>query len=55
MSNEIWQRRRQQLEKEARAVLLKLFEHMGSPASAQFPLDEGLWVRVELKPDPGHN
>lgn len=52
MANEIWERRRQQLEKEARQVLLKLFEHMGDPASAQFPLDKQLWVRVQIMPDP---
>jgi hypothetical protein len=52
MTNEIWERRREQLEEEARQALLKLFEHMGSPASAQLQLDKQLWARVEIMPDP---
>lgn len=52
MANEIWERRRQQLEENARQALLKLFEHMGDPTSAMFQLDKKLWVRVEITPDP---
>lgn len=55
MTNEIWDKRRQLLQEEVRQALLKLFEHMGSPASAEFPLDDKMWVRVEIKPDPAHN
>jgi hypothetical protein len=55
MSNEIWERRRQQLQKEAKQALLKLFEHMGDPASVQFPLDDTMWLRVEIKPDPARS
>lgn len=51
MTNEIWQKRREQLEEEARQVLLELFEHMGSPASAHLQLDAKRWVRVEITPD----
>jgi hypothetical protein len=52
MANEIWQKRREQLEEEVRKAVLKLFEHMGNPASAQFPLDKKRWVKVALVPDP---
>lgn len=55
MSIEIRARRRQQLEEAASKALRKLFEHMGNPPSVQFPLDGKMWVRVELKPDPGQN
>jgi hypothetical protein len=51
VTNEIWQKRRQQLEKDAREAISKLFEHMGDPASAQLQLDKKLWVRIELTPD----
>ncbi len=52
MTNEVWNKRRELLEEEVRQALLKLFEHMGNPASAQFALDKTLWVRVEVMPDP---
>lgn len=52
MTNDLWNKRREHLEKDARAALLKLFEHMGSPASVQLPLDKRLWVRAEVRPDP---
>lgn len=55
MSIEIQKRRRQQLEEAAGKALRKLFEHMGNPPNVQFPLDDKMWVRVELTPDPGQN
>lgn len=51
MTNEIWQKRREQLEEEARQALLALFDHMGGSASAHFQLDQKRWVRVEITPD----
>lgn len=51
MTNDPRNKRRDQLEENARAALLKLFEHMGNPPSVQFPLDKRLWVRVEVGPD----